>query len=540
MSKIIKVRRGLRSELEAISPLALAEIGYITDEERIVIGGVSGNVNIPAFNDVLFSPEQEGAKDDGSDSYEAFLALILKGIKTIRIDKEFTIDTSIDLSDIELVFYEGGKIIVNSPRTVKVGVVRSGLIQIFDGDGFVEFSKNTFQVYPEWFGAKGDLSVDDSLIIQKTHDSCETNSVTVVFSKNYGITNVLTWSRKVPIFSTSNSSIESYGGGTQGIVLENGNYTGKNILPIINGFPDFGLKLAGTNLTNLFIPVISNCGSALILECIGATHSFLLDSNIEIQQIGLCTNGIVIKADTVGCTMQGNEIKCNFITTTKYSVLFEDNGLVSSPNWDSNKIIIQAIDPTTSITDAIMIYNPNSYAVNRWTISCESWCGGLAPTAKVIQGGFDDLRLFINPAQSFVDLQIQVGGTGNSLNFSDTFGKVNASIETPQIPNQKGVFNGGTPVYANKVKLKATLAGDIPNGSFLVLYAYHQCTDGNSDNFSVTMSNNEGSGFGLQVDGVEDVSLTNDDEIKIILRNYSGQTIPNGSVIYMNLWNNVF
>ena len=121
--------------------------------------------------------------------------------------------------------------------------------------------------------------------------------------------------------------------------------------------------------------------------------------------------------------------------------MFEDNGLGTSPGWDSNKVILQAVDPTINLINAKVLVNENTYGISRFIFKVETWCGGLASTAKFISGKFADLDSYINTAQAPSDLQIQVSGVNNKLDFSDFDGAINSSIELSASINDKANFN---------------------------------------------------------------------------------------------------
>jgi hypothetical protein len=499
--------------------------------------------NVKTWGGIIYNVKEYKVKGDGTtDDYTGLSSLInttINGENATIVFPEgtFKLGSSITFpSNINVWFLKGGMLSPDSGVTVTIeGSIKSGLYQIFEGDGSIVFTRSSREVYPEWFGAN-DLVSDSSLAIQKAHDSCIDNRVPLRLTQRYYIENKLEWSNLVPCLSDMGSRFFAYNSNPNCIDLASGNYTGKSYFPYMDGFSGYAMKLKATSVGNIFIPTIANCGDALILETIQATHPKLLDTNVEIQQIGNCVRGIVFRADDAANVMQGNEIKCNFISTTKIGVEFENNALASSPNWDSNKVEIQAYDPTTVKLNAIGLYNPNTYAINRLIFKVETWCGGLASTAKFVDGRFADLDLFINTANVPKDGQISVIGTNNKLNFNDMDGANNSPIEVATTAGSKATFNGGAPLYKRKVNLKATLATDFGAGITRLFYVYHQCTDENSDNFTVIPGGKSGTSKGVIVDQVFDNSITNDDEIVIQVRNVSGVTITSGTVIYLTLY----
>lgn len=98
-------------------------------------------------------------------------------IKTIIIDKEFTIDGTLTVpEDFILRFERGGKLIVNG--TLNGGTISASSGQsIFGGTGVINISKVTGDyVSVRWFGAVGSGSVNDQPAIQKAGDTIIRNA----------------------------------------------------------------------------------------------------------------------------------------------------------------------------------------------------------------------------------------------------------------------------------------------------------------------------------------------------------------------------
>ena len=71
-------------------------------------------------------------------------------------------------------FTRGGSLSVATTKTVTInGNVEAGLFQIFEGAGTVSFGTvKAYPLYPEWFGALGDGSTNDSTAVQTTVTAC--------------------------------------------------------------------------------------------------------------------------------------------------------------------------------------------------------------------------------------------------------------------------------------------------------------------------------------------------------------------------------
>lgn len=472
---------------------------------------------------VTWSGFSGGADSTGiAASDAAFAAANASGSGVFVPVGTYKISGNTDMSACELMFEKGATIDVQAGATLTVGRILCGLHQVFSGAGSVLFTTDTDKARPEWFGAK--RNIDSTAAITKCLAACSPNRITISLVDDYLVSD-LVWDRRVPSEASQRSAFKPVAGAANGIKMTGGNSVGKSSFPAISGFSGYGLRVIGTSLLNLYVPEIQQCGDGLVLETSGADTT-LLNTEVTLTSISACTNAIVFVADALANVMQSNKIYCNFIANCEKAVLFRDNGLANpGPNWDSNQVITQAIDPTPSRTSAVMLKNECSYAINRFVFRVETWCGGLASTGKFISGRFNDLDAYINLSQNPGAGMFAYTGASNRVDFSGARGRNSTPVTASRTPNSLPSFNGGVPLFHNVVKLKATFTTEWPNNDTRQVYIYHQLTDQNTNAFTV-MPPDEGSFRGVVVDSIIDNSLTVPYEIIINLRNVSGASMP--------------
>lgn len=134
------------------------------------------------LNQRVFNVRDFGAVGDGvNDDTAALSALvavvtalttggaILVPAGTYRLSDDVTIP-----ADVSVLALEGARLSVDSGKTLTLnGLFRAGLTQVFAGSGSVVFGVGSVQgIHPEWFGAVGDRTTDDTVAVQKTVTTC--------------------------------------------------------------------------------------------------------------------------------------------------------------------------------------------------------------------------------------------------------------------------------------------------------------------------------------------------------------------------------
>jgi hypothetical protein len=102
-------------------------------------------------------------------------------------------------SSIRIIFENGAKLSVDSGVIVVIsGTIGAGLYQIFSGNGSISLNGAIREVYPQWWGAKGDDSKIDTGAIQAAVTSLSPNGGVVYFPRGlYIVSDTITVSEGV-------------------------------------------------------------------------------------------------------------------------------------------------------------------------------------------------------------------------------------------------------------------------------------------------------------------------------------------------------
>ena len=103
--------------------------------------------------------------------------------------------------------FDGGSL-SNGTITGLNTCINAGLVKIFNTDVTLAGTWNVAEAYPEWFGAKGDNTTDDTTVFQKTSEFAAANSSTVVLTKKYYLADYLTLSPRTKIIGSGNAIVK--------------------------------------------------------------------------------------------------------------------------------------------------------------------------------------------------------------------------------------------------------------------------------------------------------------------------------------------
>lgn len=323
------------------------------------------------------------------------------------------------------------------------------------------------------FGAKGDGVTDDTIPLQACADYCNNNRLTMWWPDGaYRTTGTITVSSNAGLVMETRVVLQNKGIDKSFAAISIAGGGGRRrTLGVIDGYGD-GLFLEG-NTSNVDFQVISNCTRGVV---IAAMTSSSLDNVVKGVQIGLCTEGITFLQNGKRI-QQGNEIRVNFVSNTKHSLVFDDQGTHTSvSSWDSNLVVLQASDPAF-IPGATLLYNKSGFSVPNLTYSVETWAGGWNlddGTMTVIKGLFSTGYFTFNFAASVSSAIFCETTNKASIDSCFVFLKRKSNlgagiaasyIATP--PGDLSAFNGGKEVTAGVFRVKLShpdLAAGATNG----------------------------------------------------------------------------
>jgi hypothetical protein len=255
------------------------------------------------YNVVLWGATGNGTTDDKVaisrvDTWAAFESLPLYFPPgTYLISDDLTISAAIEMEP-------GAKFSIASGKTLTIsGSIDAGLDQIFSGSGTVSLGKIK-EVYPQWWGAKGDGSTDDTTEIQAAIDSLPTDGGKLFFPNGtYVISSSLVISRA----GVSNLMVTIVGA-SRAVTIDN---QGLGVAITIS--TSGAISSRASNLESLSITSSTSTGTIGLLF-IGGSHRWTV-SNVKID-------GHTTALSLDGACYYNYFFSCSFYGTT--------NGLLTS------------------------------------------------------------------------------------------------------------------------------------------------------------------------------------------------------------------
>ena len=233
--------------------------------------------------------------------------------KALAITGTETVETNLTVpSNACLTFAMGGTIELAEGASVEIlGPIQAPLTRIFGGKGRVVFGRGSaLEVYPQWWGAKGDGRADDTAAIQSAMDSRPTGGTIRFPSGTYNISEPITFhsgialkgpasirSRNVlpALLQSKNPAARS------SVYIERMGFDGRSV--------DGDRSKIGINMTNVcssrLIDVsVSSCDIGIKMDgpyfC-GYNRLFRI-------AVGACRIGIEMRNSTIGTTLIGSQI----------------------------------------------------------------------------------------------------------------------------------------------------------------------------------------------------------------------------------------
>lgn len=188
--KRVKLMRGNESSRLSVIPAQGEQISTI-DELKLYLGdgNKAGGFTVNADNTIAVWPDQTDATKKLSLAW--WIAHFNGEEATIRIPRgthEVLYDMTIP-ENICLKFDKGAILEVADTKTLTInGAIEANAWQIFDGDGTVNGTPITDNIYVEWFGAKGDGITDSTSAIQKACAWAYSSDIPVTSAKGTFIT----------------------------------------------------------------------------------------------------------------------------------------------------------------------------------------------------------------------------------------------------------------------------------------------------------------------------------------------------------------
>lgn len=330
------------------------------------------------------------------------------------------------------------------------------------------------------FGAVGDGVTDDAAKIQAAIDYADSIDGSVYFpSGTFVVQTGLIM--KVGCTCAPGAILDALGAPTITVVtIPEGNYVNTffRFPQIVGG--EIGLLLKGASLANIFVSNIALSTNGLVLE-INNTNKTCADNVISFNTINGNAEAAIkfshLATTTSGTLFQGNQIKGNFITSSKYGVYFYDvnnGGLGSNLTWDDTEVNVYAIDPA-NLTGSIGFYANANFPAARCILSAKGFFDAM-DDAYIKGSCLPGIIFEISNSGVWDYTKFKQAGPCRIINFSSSQGNIWGVNPIPAMTttyNTLSSFNGGVPLTVNRNLLSFTLAAPLAAGGSAQFYFYH-------------------------------------------------------------------
>lgn len=500
-----------------------ADISTIT---LTATGGSTARTTVSHFSDILNWKDFGAAGDGATNDRAAIVAMDALGYNTAingtyRISSNLTIANNVTFGPNASITVDGGVTVTFSGE-----VIAPPKQQIFSGSGVVVLSRRTVQAFPEWWGASAASSVNGAAM-NKMVAACSANYVPVYFDGPYNIETLVTLSPGIPVDCSADCVFTAIGGAAYGIRVTSG--TGARMrLPSVTGFSVYGINLSGTSYGQFEVKNITTNGTGVLVDTVNASYAVALQCTLKILLAnGNTSNDVCFSADNAANAMTGWEV---FIETSiNGKNVFTCNATSISPNFFGNRFTVNNALPTIA---GGSILTSNLAILDSCEVNVPGSLNGITGSLFMIgtSGVINNMKARLRLSQNirYTDVYYGITGTGNRTELTGDTGTQNAAIEGSNTANNRVGFNGGNPVNrSNRMYIQHTVtSAPLANGASETFYVYHPLADQSMalQIFPLLLK-------GMIVDSFYFTGVQS--EIVITLRNASGSTIANGTVITM-------
>lgn len=466
----------------------------------------------------------------GGSDYSAAVANAAAAHTAIKIPPgDYPILSSLDLTGTSFVFDRGARLLPAAGVTIQLGSISAGLYQIFGGLGNCTVSGSTERVYPEWWGAIGNGGVaPDQVALKAALDNSATFRNIATLTQKYGLGARLEVNPTAQIESSRNSTFVPIGGQADGVVLMQGNMTGRQVLPSFAGFSGCQLEVR-CSLGDIYVRQFNSGGKAIRFQAGGAgAPASVLNTIVRFDSIYGATDSVESAFNYATDVIQGCGVIGNFITESTNGVVFSgvaafDDGLFCD---------VVAMDFTKG-GGAVLDNRIAGHSVPRFTLNVRSWIGGTGFTeagneTQIAKGAWNNADINFVNAQKFTQANIAAKLLRAVRIKCRQWGSLGGAVKLVRLSDGLPAFNGGQASDKTNFVAQITLAADLSVGVTTAYYFYSIWSDGAYTGWKV---NTITAPSGCSLVWAQDQGDTESYRVGVAVRNNGTAVIPAGSTI---------